>query len=700
LGISNTLISLGNIASRRGDQEAAQVYYRGAVAIQEELSPDSPEVAVSLANLGIVAALQGDFATARDYLERSLAITEKLAPESLAVAASLERLGQLETDSGGYPATAEDLFRRALTIYERIAPESLNASSILRDLGDVAIERERLPEALALYRRALDLQRKLAPGTTGEAKALYFLGRAERRAGRSEEGSRDLCNAIDVLDRQRARIGGTEEARTSFESTLGNYYQACLESLIQLGRPADAFHALERGRARSFLTLLAERDLRLSDLPPEFAAERRHLDAEYDRVQSQVARLSSGRDDAEIERLTNELRGLRTRQDEVVAILRRESPRSAALQYPQPLDLAGARAALDSGTVLLEYAVGMEKTWLFAVQSADANGPGLSVFPVAAGDKTLREEVEAFRRLLRRPVSDRATLQNRARRLYDLLLRPAERRITGARRILFSLDGPLHTLPFAALMRRNRYLVEWKPIHSVLSATVYAELARSRPSGRDPRTERLDAFGDPIYPRSAPDAPTDPAVRETFRRGLTLKPLLYPQTHAYLGRDATEERAKSLGPESRLIHFACHGLLDERFPLNSALALSLPEHQAEGQDNGLLQAWEIFESVRLDADLVTLSACDTALGKEMGGEGLVGLTRAFQYAGARSVLASLWGVADVSTARFMKRFYSHLRDGKSKDEALRKAQLEQIREKSRSSHPFYWAAFELFGDWQ
>jgi CHAT domain-containing protein len=104
--------------------------------------------------------------------------------------------------------------------------------------------------------------------------------------------------------------------------------------------------------------------------------------------------------------------------------------------------------------------------------------------------------------------------------------------------------------------------------------------------------------------------------------------------------------------------------------------------------------------MHLDADLVTLSACDTALGKEMGGEGLVGLTRAFQYAGARSVLASLWGVADYSTAGFMKRFYGYLHDGKSKDEALRAAQIDQIRKKGGSSHPFFWAAFELNGDWR
>src|SRR6185436_558659 len=356
-------------------------------------------------------------------------------------------------------------------------------------------QRGRLPEALALHRQALDLQRKLAPETTGEAEALFFLGRAERRAGLSEEGTRNLCRAIDVLDRQRGRIGGPQEARTSFEATLGDYYQSCLEGLIELDQPAAAFHTLERGRARSFLAMLAERDPRLAGLPPELDAERRHTNTEYDHVQSQLARLSAGRDDAEIERLTGELRDLRTRQETILARIRQESPRSAAVENPEPLALAGARAVLDPGTVLLEYAVGPEKTWLFVVQPADAAGPGLSIFPIAAGAKTLREEVESFRRLLNHSDSDRAALQARARRLYSLLVLPAEAQISKARRILVSPDGPLHTLPFAALLRRDRWLIEWKPIHTVLSATVYAELVRSRPAHRDSGKMQLAAFG-------------------------------------------------------------------------------------------------------------------------------------------------------------------------------------------------------------
>ncbi|MEA2560150.1 MAG: hypothetical protein QOH06_1654 [Acidobacteriota bacterium] len=699
----STLTSLGQIAMERGDLEASEVHYRRALAVQERKpSPDGRELAVSLGSLGEVALLKGDFAQARDYLRRAQEIEEKLDPASLTAAEGLEDLARLEIESGGDLATAEALLRRALTIFEQEAPESLGTSLVLRTLGEIAGQRGRLKEALALYSRALDLGSRLAPGSLEEAESLYLLGRAERRAGRQEEGLRDLCRAVDVVDSQRTRLGGTPEARTSFEATVGQYYDACLEGLIEARRHAEAFHVLERGRARSFLALLAERDLRLSDLPPEIAAERRQVNAEYDRVQSELAPLRAGRDDAEIERLTGELSDLRVRQEEIFEWIRQESPRSAALQNPEPLDVAGVRAALDPGTVLLEYSVGEERSWLFVVQPAEANTSELVVFPIAIGAKRLREEVESFRVLLKDPGSDAVEIKGRARRLYDLLVRPAEARIAGAQRILVSPDGPLHTLAFAALVSGDRYLVERVPIHNVLSATVYAELARSRRPWGDPGKERLAAFGAPIY------GPATPNVSAAVQRGPGLAPLpfsgqevkaiadLYPQAEVYLGRDATEERVKSLGPEARLVHFACHGLLDERFPLNSALALTVPEQGAEGQDNGLLQAWEIFESVRLDADLVTLSACGTALGREMGGEGLVGLTRAFQYAGARSVLASLWSVSDASTARFMQSFYGHLRNGETKDEALRAAQMESIPD----SHPFHWAAFQLTGDWR
>jgi len=170
------------------------------------------------------------------------------------------------------------------------------------------------------------------------------------------------------------------------------------------------------------------------------------------------------------------------------------------------------------------------------------------------------------------------------------------------------------------------------------------------------------------------------------------------QATVYLGAEATEARAKSI-TKTRYLHFATHGLLDARSPLDSALALTLPAERRTGEENGLLQAWEIFEQLRIDADLVTLSACETALGDDVAGEGLIGLTRAFHYAGARTVLASLWAVADTSTSALMTKVYTHLRAGMSKDEALRRAQLDAIARPATAA-PFHWAAFTLSGDWR
>ena len=252
--------------------------------------------------------------------------------------------------------------------------------------------------------------------------------------------------------------------------------------------------------------------------------------------------------------------------------------------------------------------------------------------------------------------------------------------------------------------------MEWKPLHTALSATVYAELRKAARSASAAPT--LVAFGDPVYPaRAAGSASAARELPTLVQRGYALSPLPATRaevtavsrafgTHAtiYLGADATESRAKSI-TRTTYLHFATHGLLDSRSPLDSALALTLPAEQRDGEENGMLQAWEILEQVRIDADLVTLSACETALGGDVAGEGLVGLTRAFHYAGARTVLGSLWRVADESTSDLMTRFYDGLRVGLTKDEALRRAQLTAIA-KPATRAPFHWAAFSLSGDWR
>jgi CHAT domain-containing protein len=259
-------------------------------------------------------------------------------------------------------------------------------------------------------------------------------------------------------------------------------------------------------------------------------------------------------------------------------------------------------------------------------------------------------------------------------------------RLHDAQRVIISADGPLHALPFAALRDERGFLAERKALAFVPSGTVYAQQVGARASRA---WGAPAAFGDPRY------AAGTLAPLPGSRREVSAVAAAFPGTRTYVAERATEERVKALERDSRFVHFAVHGLVDERAPLDSALALSTNGASAKGGDNGLLYAWEIFERVRLDADLVALSACDSASGADRRGEGIVGLTRAFVYAGARSVLASLWNVGDASSGPFMQAFYEAWSRGATKAEALRHAQVDAIR---RGQRPLRWAGFQLYGD--
>ena len=468
----------------------------------------------------------------------------------------------------------------------------------------------------------------------------------------------------------------------SFRSS--EQYGDCARGLFEAGRAQEAFEVLERGRARSFLQLLSERDLRFSELPPLRKEEWKRLTADYDATQSRLEQARARKaDQRRIWSLEGKLREIRRRKERILA----ESLPLSSLRHLVPLRLEGARQALDPGTALVFFSVGQEQTLLFVIQPS-----GFAVFPLPLQGDDLAARVAAFRDTLIGDRFDSRSAKELGRSLYDDLLRPAEAFLAGSRRLLIVPDGPLHTLPFAALVRHDRYLIEWKPLHFAISVTAYAELRKRRRSGGEPEDREIAAFGDPLPPRrpALSDLPASRTEVEEIAR-------LFPRARIFVSERATEENAKNLPDGIRWLHFAVHGSLDARIPLNSALVLSAGDRTGDG--NGLLQAWEIMEDLRLDADLVTLSACDTALGTEIGGEGLIGLTRAFQYAGARSVLATLWGITDTSTVPWMRRFYRELRDGRSKDEALQAAQIEQIGSPN-GPYPFFWAAFQLYGDWR
>ncbi len=700
---SEAFVTLAEIAFRRGDLASAHQHLVHALEVRENSAPNASGVADALVSLGRLEVTRGDLGAAREHFERALAIRERQQKRSIHVAAILRELGSIQKGS-----RSEKQLEEAVSILRDEVPGSLDEAEAQEALGKRFTERGAFDRGLHHFSRAFEIRERIAPGSLEQADALYQIGLIRHRLGREKEATDDFCSAIDRLDRQRKMIGGPTESRAFFESGVVPYYEACLRGLLARGRADQAFAVLERGRARVFLTLLSERDLRPTELPAEMAAERWKLGEDYDRLEAALGRLSPERAAAEVERIRSELSAVRNAQAALADRIRAASPRPASLDHPEVLDLKGTKAILDPGTVLLSYSVGQRDTLLFIVEGADR--PGLAVRTLPIGRQKLREKVERFRASMTAPVRPGARSRAEAERLYRELLSPAEPFLRRAARILICPDGPLHALPFAALRHRGAYLVEGKPLHLAPSMSAYAALRnRGESQGEDSRVA-IAAFGGPT-PRADRGAPSEPELRSAVRRGLRLEPIpfareeateaarLFPGGQAFVGDQVTEEAVKQIAPRARILHFACHGLLDEQMPLNSGLALSIPEHPAEGQDNGVLQAWEIIENLRLDADLVTLSACDTALGKDMGGEGILGLTRAFQFAGARSVLSSLWSVEDESTAELMRTFYSRLSEGESKTGALRAAQLRLVRS-AEFADPYYWAAFELFGRWK
>lgn len=776
---ADTLNNLGMTALARGDLDLAMDFHQQALEIRQKLAPESLKVAESLYNMGLIAERQKELQRARDLHKKALSVRQQLAPDSLDVANSLNSLAIITEKSGALDQAAQ-LHQKALEIRLRIAPDtyevanSLNnlghtamqagqleraegfhlqaldiltrraaragyVAASLSSLGDIAARRGDWPRAVSFYQRSLKIQKQIAPGTSDLATNLHDLGIATRMLNPDTLGaSNDLfLQALDALESQLARFGSSQDSRAEFRAGYKSFYQDAIDTQRQLGKSTQAFLTLERSRARSFLDQLAERDIIFSaDIPETLDRERRLLALKIDRAQRKLIDLDPHDHSSQIDELQDQLRRLRDDENALEGKIRRASAKLAALRYPQPLDLESTRAALDPGTLLLSYSVGEKEVLLFSL----SRGRNLRIHTLSVTRDELRDQVRDLLSVITSTGPSTSLRAHRfetlARNLEMILVEPVADRVAAANRLLIVPDGPLHLLPWGALIRGTassaerqggrswRYLMEWKPLSTILSATLFAEIKKERPNGQRYSPRGIVVFGDPIFPHFASSNIKDLRVRSVAQRGFNFEPLpatrseaqqiasLFPQATIYLGNDATEQHAKSLPHDTRIVHFATHSTLDERFPLNSAVVLSIPEKFEEGKDNGLLQAWEIFEKVRIDADLVVLSACESGLGKEMGGEGLIGLTRAFQYAGARSVMASLWKISDRTTAELMVRFYKHLKAGLPKDEALRAAQMELIQGPIRiknekgeeevvdASAPYYWAAFQIYGDWQ
>lgn len=696
--------NLATLAARRGDLATALAYDRRVLELRERLAPRSIDLAAPLLNLGEHSRRAGDFAGAVGFLARALEVHRRHAAGSRDEAATLVALGEARAALG--EPEAEPTLVAALALAEQVAPGSATEAEALRALGERRAERGDLSAAEELLRRSAELHGLLTPGTVEEALALRDLGRVLRRVGRSEAALEALRAAAGALDRQFTTLGGTDEVRARFRESWRHVYDELSDLLREMGRPQEAFEVLEHARSRAFLFLLRAREIDVATgLPDDLAAERDAIAEAQAELERRLGEPGAARSRQALGELRARRRELQLRRDRLAERVGRWSPRLAGLEAA--LGVAEARAALGESVTAVSYAVDehASRAWIL--------GPGeqLEVVELGVGEAELRDLVDRFRLLLETPApaADPGPL---GERLHRLLIAPIAERVRTPALVVIP-DGPLHHLPFPALVaagdgrEARRYLVEWKPLQFAGSLTSWAEL-RQRAGGS---AGSMVAFADPDPTPAARPATPRAAWRKLphgRREAERVADLFDGEAHAYVGGAATERAAKRLGGGARYLHFATHAFVDADSPLDSALVLapSAPaaptaasgssSGRSDRREDGLLQAWEVLLELRLDAALVVLSGCETGGGALVADEGILGLTRAFQFAGARAVLASLWPVSDRATARLMERFYGELAAGRPADDALRRAQLALLG-RADTAHPSYWAAFQLHG---
>lgn len=711
---ATSLTAVGLLYHRLGEPERALAAYREALPLFERTARGARGVAIVRHDMGYAFAALGETASAEESYLLALRGFQDLKMASRE-AQTLHNLGALLARAGR-PDEAAEAASAALEV-GRATGDRRGEAYALHVSGLASAAAGRLGPAADSLRAALDAMRALRD-RAGEAATLEALATVQRDDGRPEEAIALVEEALELRERLRAGLSGLDLRATYVASHLSAYRLAVdLRLALDERRPGEgharaAFEQSERGRARSLLEALPEAALdtdadaalaaREHDLLQRIhAAERRPLDPH---------RRSAGEDPAALASLFGEYQLVQAR-------MRERAPRQADWSQPRPIGLSDTQALLDDDTALLEYALGDTRSHVFVVTRTSLRH---FVLPPRAQVETAARRAHERLSARNRRALERPTAQALAE-LSRMVLAPAAPALS-ARRLLVVADGALQYVPFAALPAPSPgsgatpvgsppLVLDHEVVH-LPSASVLAVLRRER-AGRRPAAKRLAVIADPVFSADDPRVPAATAATrgpEADRRFARLRfarqeaeaiASQVPEQERLVALDFDADRAHLLAPEIaqyRWLHIATHGTVDDRHPDLSGLVLSLVD-QAGRPREGLLRVREIHR-LRLGADLVVLSACETALGREVRGEGLFGLARGFLYAGAPRVVASLWSVRDEATAQLMSRFYAGMvQDGLGPSTALRRAQLS-LQAEPRWASPFYWAGFVLQGDWQ
>lgn len=756
---TRVLSLIGKTYEDTGDVVRAQTYYERALEKAETTSQDK-FAAAALNDLGRTHVTLGETLKGVDYFQKSIELARRTKNRRLE-AAALGSLGQSFFKLGDV-TKAEECLTEGLKI-NRSLDNKIGEATILRMTGKINLELGKADEAIELLNQAETLERKVE-SPRNLAETLLLLAKADAKKENFDMAQAKMEEAIGLIEKVRSRMQ-TPDMRDSFSVNLQDFYSFYIEILMARHKldpgknfAVAALQANESARARGLLNLLAESntDIRqgIDEKLLQKEAELRNLLSARLENLTKVLNGKTKPETAEI--LKNEVEQIRAEYENAQKQIRALSPRYAELTQPSTLSLNKIQTeVLDVDSVLLEYALGETKSFLWVVSKNEFRSFELPAAKVIDGiarrfyealtarNKQVKFETPSERE--GRILQADSDIKKFSGDLGRMILGPAASFIAN-KRLLVVADGALHYVPFAALSPgggeskkqksklKNKFVIETNEIVSLPSASVLAVL-RTETSGRKAAPKTLAVLADPIFnkdderfevfanknrlnqkpenkielialtkkqTRSAGDEGDglDLARLPFTRREADLITSVVPEGQKEKWLDFAANRQSATSPQLsnyRFVHFATHGFINDQNPELSGLVFSTIDETGKSQD-GFLRVGDIY-NLKLPSEMVVLSGCRTGLGKDIKGEGLVGLTRAFMYAGAKRVTVSLWDINDEATSELMSHFYREMFGAKkhSPASALRQAQNTMINDK-RWNNPYFWATFVLQGE--
>lgn len=747
------------VAYRRRDYDVSEKLYQRSLAIKEKaLGPVHPWLGITLNNLGLLYwRAKDNYSKAAEYFRRSEVIFEKFdGPESFPVAQTLSNLGVMAKYTGDYKG-AEEYYKRALALQEKLfGPNNLQLEPTIESLGILYSDQADYAKAEPLLLRSLQITRdSRGPEHPEVARILRNLIKLYEGSGNPARAREcwEEASAIDEKDLPLNLAIGSERQKLAYF----NPYMDTLEMVISFQLGLDSRSNDSRALAA---TMLLQRKGRVLDAIADNMESLRNRSNSEDRalldqlkdVTSKLANLVlNGPGKTALADHLQQIKALTERRD---ALENEIGKRSAGYyQSSAPVTLNAVRAALPSDAALVEYAVYEPYDPKKPLESdTDFGEPRYAAYVITASEvrsidlgdaKTIDAAIATMRRALRDPES--RNVKQAARAVDEKIMRPVRALAGTSQHLLIASDGQLDLIPFEALVDENgRYLVERYLFTYLSTGRDLLRMQTPRPSKAGVMVVADPDFGAPGSPKaSGPTTNNIQPVTRSISRGsgsdVYFAPLdgtrleaqaiqsLFPKAHVLTGAQATKSALLKLEAPS-ILHIATHGFFledrqaDSEKPgsnssgdtrggsadsndedpnnplLRAGLALTGANVKQRGGDSGILTALEAANLNLWGTKLVTLSACDTGIGEVRVGEGVYGLRRAFVLSGAESLVMSLWPVSDYVTRQMITTYYTGLKNGRGRGEALRQAELSMLKHKGRE-HPFYWASFIESGEW-